>query len=348
MTKVALVIPGSLETPTGGYIYDRRVAELAAAEGVELSVISLPGDYPEPRPSDLANGHLLLKATSPETILLIDGLAYGVFPQAYALSIGRKIVALVHHPLGHETGLSEGRRRGLLASETGALAVADHVIATSPATARALVGEFNLRPEAITIAEPGTDPAPRSTGSGGKSVQILAVGAVTPRKNYDGLVAVLATLAHLDWHLTIVGALDRHEGHVAELREVIADNELASRVTLAGAVSPEALNEAYAKADLFVIASHYEGYGMVAGEAMVRGLPIVTTTGGALGDTIPDEAAMKVPPDDVQALGGSLAIALSDRKWRADLAAASFAAGARLPRWEQTAKTIFDAIKGLS
>ena len=259
MVKVALVIPGSLETPTGGYIYDRRVAELASFHGVELSVISLPGDYPEPRPSDLANGHLLLKATSPDTVLLVDGLAYGVFPQAYALSLGRRIVALVHHPLGHETGLSEGRRRGLLASETGALAVADHVIATSHATARALVGEFNIRPEAITIAEPGTDPATPATGSGGRTVQMLAVGAVTPRKNYDGLVAVLATLTHLDWHLTLVGALDRHPAHVAELREVIADNDLGARVTLAGSLSREALDAAYAKADLFVIASHYEG-----------------------------------------------------------------------------------------
>jgi glycosyltransferase involved in cell wall biosynthesis len=169
---------------------------------------------------------------------------------------------------------------------------------------------------------------------------LLAVGAVVPRKGYDLLAEALAGITDQPWTLTIARALDLDEAEVARLRPSIADRGLASRVTLAGAVDPAALAALYAAADVFVIASRHEGYGMAAAEAMARGLPLVASTAGALAATIPDAAGLKVAPGDVTALREALRQMLGDAALRARCAEASWAEGQRLPRWQDTAARI--------
>ena len=122
----------------------------------------------------------------------------------------------------------------------------------------------------------------------------------------------------------------------------------APRVTLVGAKGAQELELLYAGADVFVLASLYEGYGMVLGEAMARGLAIVCTTGGAAAETVPDHAALKVPPGEVAALGAAIGRVLRDADLRRQLAAAAWAAGQRLPRWEATAAAIAAVIRELA
>ena len=146
----------------------------------------------------------LIERSPRDTVLLIDGLAYGAMPPDRIASFGRPVVALVHHPLGLEHGLSAQRRADLLASEARALALARRVIVTSPLTARLLVADFAVDPEIIRVAEPGTEPAAKACGTG-SPVRLLAVGAVSPRKGYDVLVAALGALEELAWHAAIAG-----------------------------------------------------------------------------------------------------------------------------------------------
>jgi len=178
--EAAFVIPGDLATPTGGYIYDREVIARAPRFGVTLGHVALPGSYPFPKPEDLEETRRLIRATAPGTLLLIDGLAFGAMPLDLVLGFERPIVALVHHPLGYETGLTEQQARALVASERAVLALAKRVIATSDVTARLLVAEYGVPAGRITVAEPGTDPAARAEGTG-DPVMLLAVGAVSPR-----------------------------------------------------------------------------------------------------------------------------------------------------------------------
>src|SRR5262245_55668621 len=150
--------------------------------------------------------------------------------------------------------------------------------------AKLLAAEFMVPAGRITVAEPGTVPAVRARGSAaaaGGSMAILAVGAVSPRKGYDVLVEALASLSALNWQLTIAGATDRHPEAVATLKAAILKHGLGARVRLPGSLSAKELSTLYAAADLFVLPSLFEGYGMVLAEAMARGLPIVCTTGGA-------------------------------------------------------------------
>ncbi len=344
--RAAFAIPGDIDLPTGGYAYDRRVLALLPEMGVDIEYIPLPRAFPRPSGMDLCTTAQSLAGAPVGTVILIDGLAYGAFSAATLASIPHRIIALVHHPLAFETGIGPERAAVLLASETAALSRADHIVVTSAMTKAIVEANYAVPAEKITVAEPGTEAAPRATGTG-TPLQLLAVGSVVPRKGYAVLIEALRGLVAHHWHLTIAGAArDPHE--LAQVEAAIATAGLAERITLAGAVDDAALASLYAKADLFVMPSLFEGYGMVLAEAMARGLPIVCTTGGAAAETVPDGAGLKVPPGDASAFAAALARVMGDAGLRTALADASWLAGQKLPRWTDTARVIAGVIKDVA
>ncbi|KAA2242357.1 glycosyltransferase family 4 protein [Salinarimonas soli] len=344
MAEVAFAIPGDLASPTGGYVYDREVLARLPDLGVRAHHLPLPDSFPEPSEADLAETARRLAEAPAGAVLLVDGLAFGALPPALVAGLERPIVALVHHPLGLEPGLAPGRAAALLASERAALVHAPRVVVTSRATARILVEDFGLPMARVTIAEPGTEPAPRAHGTG-SPVGLLAVGAVSPRKGFRVLVEALSGVRDLDWRLTIAGALDRAPDEAAALRAAIRAAGLGERVTLAGNIERADLDALYAAADVMVSPSLFEGYGMALAEALARGLPLVASTGGAAGDTVPDEAALKVPPGDAGALAEALRLMIEDEALRRARADAAWAAGQALPRWSDTARLIANVIR---
>lgn len=356
MPAAVFAIPGDIDLRTGGYTYDRRVLALLPQAGVSARRLPLPGGFPSPSRADLAATARAFCGLPPDAVLLIDGLAYGAMPADVIAHAPGPIVALVHHPLCLETGLPAERQAALRASETAALALARRIVVTSATTARTLAAGFGVPAERITVAEPGTDPAPRARRYGVRTalaarparLQLLAAGSVVPRKGYDVLVRALARLGHLDWRLTIAGDRDRSPGTTAALAAQIRFSGVRDRIRLVGAVDERTLAKLYDQTDLFVTASLYEGYGMVLSEALARGLPIVTTTGGAAAETVPDRAALKVPPGDARALARALRRALQSASLRKRLSDASWAAGRRLPRWGDTARIIAGAIKDVA
>jgi glycosyltransferase involved in cell wall biosynthesis len=344
MTRAAFAIPGDINLPTGGYTYDRRVLALLPGQGIAARHIALPPSFPNPTSADLVETERLLTGLSPDTVVLADGLAYGAIPAHLIRRVRAPIVALVHHPLCLEAGLAEPRQRELRASEIAALALALRVITTSRTTASTLIADFAVPEARIAVAEPGTDPAPRARGTG-KPFRLIAVGAVVPRKAYHLLVRALGTLEGHDWRLTIAGPTDRSAEALASLETAIRATGLGRRIALAGPLNDEQLGRLYAAADLFLMPSLYEGYGMALAEAMAHGLPIVSTTGGAAAETVPDPAALKVPPGDETALATAIERLLVDPSLRARMADASWAAGQKLPRWDDTAHTIAGVLR---
>lgn len=345
MSRAVFAIPGDLSTPTGGYRYDREVLARAATHGVDLHHLVLPASFPFPQPDDLLRTAGALVSTAPDEVLLIDGLAYGALPESICLSIKSPIVALVHHPLALENGLAPDVAERLRTTERTALGHARRVVVTSGVTAAILSRDYDVPEGRIIVAEPGTDPVPRACGSGSDTPLILAVGAVSARKGYEVLIEALAALGGETWRLVIAGATDRNPEAGARLRAAIARHGLDARITLAGAVADRELDALYASADVFVMPSLYEGYGMVLAEAMARGLPIVTTTGGAAAETVPEGAAIKVPPGDAAALARGISRLIGSPRLRRTLSDRAWEAGQSLPGWDDTCRIISSVIR---
>lgn len=344
MAEAAFAIPGDLATRTGGYGYAREVLARLPSIGVPVRHVVLPAGYPAPSAGELRETIRILGDLSAEIVLLIDGLAYGAMPADLIRKMRNPIVALVHHPLGYEPGLPEARVRELIALERDALALARRVIASSPFTKRLLVDEFAVSPSIITVAVPGTERAARAHGTG-NPLQLLSVGSITPRKGFTFLVEALAPLVDFDWHLTIAGPLDRDANEVAAVKAAIASHGLDHRIELVGALDHPQLASLYSAADIFVLPSLFEGFGMVLTEAMARGLPIVCTWGGAAAETVPDEVAIKVPPAASKPLSAALHQVISDPGLRRRLGDAAWHAAQQLPDWDQTAKIIGSVIR---
>jgi glycosyltransferase involved in cell wall biosynthesis len=347
--RVAFAVPGDLTTPTGGYAYDRRMIAEFERLGWNVQVVNLGGGFPHPSAAQRDAAHAELMAVSRGCPIIIDGLAFGVLRDVAAqLSADRPLLALVHHPLALESGLSPKEADALHASERAALAHAKHVVVTSPATARLLAADYDVSPARITVARPGTDPAPTASGSADGVVRLLAVGAIVPRKGYDVLIAALSELKELPWHLTIAGDRSRDPQTARRLDIDILRHQLTGRVAVLGAVSDERLGGLYAGADLFALPSRYEGYGMVFSEALAHGLPVIGTNAGAIPETVPAEAGVLVPCDDVAALAGALRRVIESPEARRRMAAAARQAARRLPTWAESAHVFSRVIAAIA
>lgn len=334
--RVAFAIPGDLATWTGGYVYDRRIiAELRRLDW-DVDIVRLGDGFPTPSKEQMEAASQRLLADPSDGPIVIDGLALGVLPEAAAaLHSARPVVALVHHPLAFETGLARSMAKRLRDSERSALAAAHVVIVTSEATADLLTDCFDVSRDRLRVVRPGTDRAPYSFGNGGGRLQLLSVGAIVPRKGFDVLVEALTKVTDLSWQLTIVGDRSRDAGTVERLEALIARHRLEGRIQSTGKVSSESLATYYARADLFVLASHFEGYGMAYAEAIAHGLPVVGTTGGAIPQTVPSSAGRLVPPGNVDALAIALREVMESESDRRALAAGARAAAAVLPSWAE-------------
>lgn len=336
MAELVLAGPGDTVAPTGGYRYDARVLAELASRGHTATWLSLPTDFPNASEASVAEAMRRLAAAPREATLVVDGLAYGALPADAIAGLGRPVVALVHHPLALETGLSPETAARLDASERIALTAAALIIVTSGATRRMLIEDYGAPAARVRVAEPGSDPAPRAKGSDGAPV-VLTAGAVTPRKNQITLARALGQLKDLDWRWRIVGSLTRDASYAAELEAAIAEEGLFDRVDTLGEVPDAALSAAYDGADIFALPTKLEGYGMVFSEALTRGLPIIAGNVPQVVALVPETAGALVAPDDVEALTAALRTLIGDADARARAARYSRSTGARLPRWFQCA-----------
>lgn len=338
MRPIHFVIPGSLETRTGGYRYDKRIIEGLRAIGQDAPLVSLADQYPFPDANTRTEAAQALAALPDDSLVVIDGLACGVLPQELAAEAERlELIALVHHPLALETGLSDLEVATLRAQETAALRHVSAVITTSPATTASLA-DYGVAGDRITTVEPGTDRGPIATGSLPEHLSILCIASLIPRKGYQVLVEALHQIHKIDaslaWQAHCVGSLERDPATVTALRQQIQSAGLESRIHLHGEADDEALTNHYANADLFTLPSFHEGYGMVLTEAIAHGLPIVSTTAGAIPDTVPAEAGLLVPPGDAEALSQALRDVLLDAETRHRLKTGACEAREHLRSWE--------------
>jgi glycosyltransferase involved in cell wall biosynthesis len=341
-----LVVAGRLDQRTGGYIHDRRMVEGLRALGWTAQVHELAGRFPQADAMARSAGAEARAKMSPGALPVIDGLALPAFAEP-----GDRLpwpwVALVHHPLSLETGLAPAEARALADLEGRLLARAARVIVTSPGTRRDLAA-YDVAGARIGVVCPGTDAAPLARGGPGPGRALLCVASLTPRKGHVVLLEALGQLTDLEWHLTCVGSAERDPACARAIAAALDRLGLHERVTLVGERAEADLAPFYDRADLFVLASYHEGYGMVLTEALARGLPVIATRAGAIPDTVPADAGLLVPAGDPQALAAALRQVMTAPGLRGRLMAGARAARRTLPSWSDAARAFAAELAGLT
>ncbi len=344
--RLIFAISADYERRTGGWIYDMRLLAELESLGWRIEHLTLPAGFPDPDAAARASTLEAFAALPSGTLVLVESLVLSVMPELTMAEAQRlRLVALLHHPLALEAGLTDERRSLAEQEERAALAGARRIVVTSPTTAAQLRDHYDVPATRITVAVPGVDPQPLFE-PGDEVPSLLAVGAVVPRKDHGTLLSALATVAEFPWFLRVVGNLTRAPDHVAAVQALAAAPPLAGRVQFEGELDDRELERAWRSADLFVSASRHEGYGMAVAEALARGLPVVATTAGALADWLPREAALGVSPGDVAGLASALRRILAEPGLRCRLSQGAISFRPRLPRWGDTARTVETALLG--
>jgi len=346
MAELFFAIPGDINTFTGGYAYDRRLIAELRALGHKIELLHLSKRFPVPAADALADAAAQFAALPDQAIVIADGLAYGVMETIAEQHAARlNIIALCHHPLMLEAGLSSAQVQQLFSSEQRALNAAKAVIVTSPMTGKILVEQFSIPTTKITVALPGTDPQTFSHCTGNPPI-LLTLATLTRRKAHDLLIDALATIRHLEWSARFVGGVDFDPEWALFLKQKVATYRLEQRIIFTGTITNAASE--YSAADAFVLPSLFEGYGMAFAEALSFGLPIVAARTGAVPDVVPDSAGILVAPHDSIALADALQKLLTDTSLRQQLQTGAQAAARNLPSWADTAAAVAHLINQIS
>lgn len=344
---VHFLIPGDPETRTGGYLYDRRIMVGLTTLGWFVELHRLSAMFPQPDAAALQAADAVLAALPERALTVIDGLALGAMPTIVARHRERlRLVALVHHPLALETGLAEALRQQLTLSEREALRSVRRVIVTSSHTAWALA-DYEVPLERCAVVEPGVEPAPLAGGSQDGVLTLLCVASLTPRKGHAVLFHALTWLREKAWRLRCAGSANLDPATAAELFDLVARLGLSARVEFLGQLDESALSLEYRQADLFVLPSWYEGYGMVLTEALAHGLPIVSTTAGAIPGTVPPDAGYLVAPGNEIALAEVLTRVISDDDLRKRLAEGARIARRSLADWPTACRRFAEVLAAM-
>lgn len=338
MPSAVFAAPGPLDARTGGYIYNRRIADGLRQRGWRVDDLELEPDFPYPTHAALTHAGRALAAIRAGTVTVVDSLALGAMPEIIEREASRlPLVALVHQPLAVAIGVHPLIAERFMDGERRALRAASLVVTTG----RAVIPFFTIygvAPKRIVVVEPGTDRVPstdRVRPTSIRPLELLTVATVTAGKGHEVLLEALAPLRDEPWQLTCAGSLERDPKTVRRVRAAVVSLGLRDRVSFAGDLDDRTLASCYDGADLFVLPTHQETYGMAVAEALAHGLPVVATITGAIPELVGDDAGLLVPPGDTAALGEALARMLGDDALRARLAEGARRRSERLPTWDQ-------------
>lgn len=350
MTAVHVVVPDGIDDParpSGGNTYDRRVCHALASLGWTVHEHAVPGAWPEVDAAALARLARAVERIPDGALALLDGLIASATPEVLVPEARRvNQVVLVHMPLGHRPAdetAEEIRRR-----ERDVLRAAAAVVTTSRWSRGRLLELYQLPPDAVHVAEPGADPADVATGTAGGG-GLLCVAAVSFEKGHDVLLDALLSISELCWRCLCVGRLDRDPAFAEDLRRRAMDGGLGDRLAFAGPRTGFDLDRSYAAADVMVLASRAETYGMVVSEALAHGLPVVATEVGGVAEAMGYGNAgirpgLLVPAENPDGLALALRSWLTDGELRRRLRLAARERRERLPAWSSTAAVLAEVL----
>ena len=353
MRTLHFVLPDGIDDParpSGGNTYDRNLCRELTALGWSVHEHPVPGFWSEPDAASFAALERAMRCIPDGGLALLDGLVAAPATHLLVAHARRlRLVVLTHMPLGLRPAVEDAGE--IRMRERAVLAAAAAVVTTSGWSRDRLMELYALPPDRLHVAEPGVHPAKLATGTAAGQM-LLTVAAVTSDKGHDVLLDALVRIPDLSWRWVCVGSLDRDPEFVDALRRRSCEHGLADRVLFAGTATDADLDRAYAAADVMVLASRAETYGMVVTEALARGVPVVATEVGGVTEALGHGSdgtrpGLVVPGDDPIALAEALRSWLTEPELRARLRAVARERRASLQGWSATTSVIAGVLTAL-
>lgn len=348
MDSIVFVIPGQLTNLTGGYLYNKHVIEGLRKHGWFVELKTLDESFPFPTTKALKHASGILANIQKDSRVVIDGLALSAMPTIIEREALRlRIIALIHLPLGFDVSLDQKIVSLLRTHEARSLHASRLIIVTGHTTVK-MLNNYKIKRDKIVVVEPGTERAPLTRGSKNSTLNLLSVATLNPIKGHEILLKALASIPNRKWKLTCVGSTTRHPDTTNRLRAMVYRLGLENQVLLTGELDAKRLSYCYNSSDLFVLATRQETYGMAVAEALAHGLPVVSTTSGAIPNLVGNHAGILVPPGDTKALSNALERIINNNALRIKLTQGARLVRKQLAGWEQTSKKMSIALRNLS
>jgi len=332
------------DDPTGGNVYNRALIAELRTLGIDIRLQTLAGPWPD---GDASTHLALARALRATPASLVDGIVACASADVVAAAVeaGHVVTIVLHLPLSDELGIEPARRQRYALLESRAVHAASGVLCSSHWAAAELNSRYGRGD--VGIAVPGVTPADVARGSQDFGPpRLLSLATLTPTKDQLTLIRALAQLADLSWTADLVGSDRADPGYAGQVRTEIAAAGLAERIMVPGALVGQPLDQKWQAADLLVLTSRVETYGLVVTEALARGIPAIVSAGtGAVealqeGATTAETPGTAVPAADPDGLAAVLRSWLTEPVLRHSWRQAALALRDTLPRWQQTAEAV--------
>ena len=326
---IRFLVPGNVRHGSGGNKYNAKLAEHLTALGVGIETVIVDGGWPVGSAADRQRFAEMLDGG---TTVIADGLVASGAPDevAGAVRAGTRVWILSHMALADHADL-----------EARALAAASGVICPSEHAAAALEKRHGL--ENIVVAQPGVEAA--ETAKGSEPPHIIALAALLPNKSQTELVEALAALKDLPWTAALIGTDQPDPAYAAEVRAAVERYKLQNRIMMTGELTGKPLEDQWRAADLSILISKSESFGLVVTESLAHGVPVVVRQGTgaveALGNTGAGTALDLTQPNT---LASAFRRWLTDQELQHRWRTAALQARSNLPGWDTTAATVLKAL----
>ncbi|GAA3274210.1 glycosyltransferase family 4 protein [Paenarthrobacter aurescens] len=328
--RIRFLVPGNVRHGSGGNKYNAKLAEHLTALGVTVETVTVDGDWPVGSRADRIR---FGEALDGGTTVIADGLVASGAPEEVAGAAGKgtQVWILSHMALADHPGL-----------EAKALAGATGIICPSAHAAAGLEARYGSLNAVIAI--PGADSADIAAGS--EPPHIVAVAALLPNKSQLELVETFAGMQDLEWSAALIGSENADTSYAAEVRAAVERYGLENRISVTGELTGKPLEDQWHKADLSVLLSRSESFGMVVTESLAHGVPAIVRQGtGAVEALGTKEAGAALDLATGEEPAKTLRRWLTDQGLQQSWRNNALQARQDLQGWDTTAATVLKALQ---
>jgi glycosyltransferase involved in cell wall biosynthesis len=349
--RIGLVIYGNLEILSGNYLYDRKLVDYLKSQGDEVEVVGLPWHgYARNLLQNWSAGLDRRMAEVSADVWLQDELVHPSFfrlNQQLKRKLNAPLVSIVHHLRTSESEHNAVAMPMYRQVERAYLHSLDAFVFNSHTTQQVVEKELG-GPARGVVATPGGN---RLSGLSLAAVEkrchmpgplrLVFVGNLIPRKGLHTLIEGLAQLRPENWVLDVVGRQDIDPDYTRGVKTHIRKYGMENRIRLHGSLPDAKLQQVLSRAQVFIVVSSYEGYGIMYLEGMSFGLPAIASTGGGAHEIVQDgKTGRLVKPGDAAGIATAVHDYCHDRKLLHAHSLGARSAFDTFPTWQQTGKTI--------